>query len=190
MMPTPLTIRVMPAPSVSTIGEHVCDLRHALLRISVSVCCVVNRAGIVAGPDDRENAILCWHHHGRVAHGEEDLLQGVGSREVTQHGIGNQHGMVADLRLAVGIESLFEDADDDERNSFDADGSADGRVGAAVELLREGLDDDGDLFMCQSSWSSKKRPDTTTRLRTIRYCGEMPRSVVALVTPPPMLTLS
>src|SRR6266702_1712731 len=46
------------------------------------------------------------------------------------------------------------------------------------------------LVWAVASWSSKKRPATTARLRTMRYCGETPRSMVSLVTPPPMLTLS
>src|SRR5260370_543553 len=46
------------------------------------------------------------------------------------------------------------------------------------------------LVWAVASWSSKKRPATTARLRTMRYCGETPRSMVSLVIPPPMLTLS
>jgi hypothetical protein len=38
-----------------------------------------------------------------------------------------------------------------------------------------------------ASWSSKKRPASTTRPRTSLYCGETPRIMVSLVTPPPTL---
>ena len=107
----------------------------------------VDRARIVTGPDDRENAVSGGHHHGSIAHREENLLQRIGPGEVTRNRIRNKQGMVADLRLAVGVEGFLEDANDDKRYAFDADGFADGCVCGAIELFCERLDDDGDLVV-------------------------------------------
>ena len=56
--------------------------------------------------------------------------------------------MVADLGLSLGIDTFPEDTDDDEGYALDADGSADSRVHASIELFRERLHDNGDLFVC------------------------------------------
>lgn len=98
--------------------------------------------------------------------------------------------MVADLRLAVCIERLLEYANNDKRYAFDADDFSDSRAWGAVELFANGSTMTTTFSCASASLSSKKRPDTTTRLRTMRYCGETPSSMVDLLMPPPMLTLS
>ncbi len=47
------------------------------------------------------------------------MLYVFGSGEEARHRIGNQDGLVGDLRLAHVVDALFEDADDGERNAID-----------------------------------------------------------------------
>ena len=66
-----------------------------------------------------------------VAHGEEDLLDGVGAGEVAGDGVGDEDGLLADLGLPEGVDALLEDADDDEGNALDGDGVVDGVASAS-----------------------------------------------------------
>ncbi len=69
----------------------------------------------MAALDDVQDLFGCGGDESRVLHGEEDLLSRCRFREVAGDLVGDEDGLVADLRLTEGFDALFEDADHDER---------------------------------------------------------------------------
>ncbi len=79
------------------------------------------------------------------AHGKVNLLHVFRSGEVTAHRIGNQDGLVLNLRIAEVGHGLSEDANDGEGDAENLKGLADRRVGAAEAFLGEEFGDHGTL---------------------------------------------
>src|ERR1700722_18075531 len=69
------------------------------------------------------------------AHGEINLLDIFRSAEVAGDGVGNEDGLILDLRIPQIRNGLFENADDGERNAGDFEGLSDGGVVAAEAAL-------------------------------------------------------
>ena len=93
-----------------------------------------------------------------IGHGKEDLLQVIRTLEVPRHGVWNEHGLVVDLAHAEGLNALFEDTDDGERDAVDRDGLINGCPGAAIQLLRKGLDDHNDVRVGRLVFFIKEAP--------------------------------
>ena len=86
-------------------------------------------------------------HHGGVFHGEIEELDAGGLQEIAAHRVGDEHGVIDDLRLAESFDALLEGADDGEGQSGELDDFADSGLRRTVDVDGHLLGDHADFVV-------------------------------------------